>query len=111
MDGRSEPIDVDVKREAGISITFADGHVAHFHLAELRLNCPCAYCRSLRDRDEKVWPRPNSPMPLRMDGAELHGAWGLKITWNDSHATGIYPFEELRRWSEGRADSGPNSGL
>ncbi|MGI9031253.1 MAG: gamma-butyrobetaine hydroxylase-like domain-containing protein, partial [Ilumatobacteraceae bacterium] len=43
-----------------------------------------------------------SPLPLRVEQADLHGAWGLNITWNDGHATGIYPFEMLRRWHEGR---------
>lgn len=103
MDGRFEPVDVDVKRDLGLSVTFADGYVAWFEIAELRLNCPCATCRNLRDRDEDVWPRPGSPTPLRIADAELHGAWGVRITWNDTHATGIYPFDELRRWSESRS--------
>jgi hypothetical protein len=33
----------------------------------------------------------------------VDGAWGLVIMWNDSHATGIFPFESLRRWDEGAA--------
>jgi len=103
VDGRFEPVDVDVKRDLGLSVTFADGYVAWFEIAELRLNCPCATCRNLRDRDEDVWPRPGSPTPLRIAEAELHGAWGVRITWNDTHATGIYPFDELRRWSESRS--------
>lgn len=103
MDSRFEPVDVDVKRDLGLSVTFADGYVAWFEIAELRLNCPCATCRNLRDRDEDVWPRPGSPTPLRIAEAELHGAWGVRITWNDTHATGIFPFDELRRWSESRS--------
>ena len=47
-----------------------------------------------------------------MGDANLHGVWGLVITWNDGHATGIYPFETLRRWSEGEGQQafGPDSG-
>lgn len=104
MEDRFEPVDIDVKREAGVAITYADGHVARFDLAELRLNCPCATCRNLRDHDEVVWPQPASPTPLRIVSAELHGAWGLDVTWNDGHATGIFPFEALREWSEDRSD-------
>lgn len=103
VDASFEPVDVDVKRDLGLSVTFVDGYVARFEVAELRLNCPGATCRNLRDRDEDVWPRPGSPTPLRIADAELHGAWGIRITWNDTHATGIYPFEELRRWSESRS--------
>ena len=101
MDDRYEATDLEVKRDAGVTITFADGHVAQFNLMEIRLGCPCATCRSLREQSEDVWPRPGSPVPLRIDDARLHGAWGINITWNDGHSTGIYPYETLRRWSEG----------
>ena len=50
-------------------------------------------------------------MPLRIDGANLHGAWGLAITWNDGHTTGIFPFESLRRWDEDGGGFAPDSGL
>ena len=100
MDARYEPRDVTVTRDEGIELLFADGHVARFALMDLRLGCPCATCRSLRDRDEDVWPRPTSPQPLRITDAALHGAWGLQITWNDGHATGIFPFDALRRWDD-----------
>lgn len=98
----SEPSDVLVKRDEGLVIRFDDDVVAEFSLMELRLNCPCATCRALRDRDEDVWPRPGSPVPLRIDDAQFHGAWGINLVWNDGHSTGIYPFESLRLWSERR---------
>jgi ATP-binding protein involved in chromosome partitioning len=96
----SEPLEVLVKRDTGLVIRFADELVAELSLMELRLMCPCATCRSLRDQGEEVWPRPGSPVPLRIDDARFHGAWGINITWNDGHATGIFPFESLRSWSE-----------
>jgi DUF971 family protein len=100
MDPRHEPADITVKRDESITIVYVDGHEASFDIMTVRLGCPCATCRSLRDRGEDVWPRPGSPTPLRISDAELHGAWGLGIRWNDGHQTGIYPFEALRRWSE-----------
>lgn len=111
MDEKYEPVTIDVARDEGVTMTFLDGHVAHFDLLSLRQGCPCATCRGLRDQGEAVWPRPGSPTPLRIDHAALHGAWGLAITWNDGHATGIFPFESLRRWHEGGAAFGPDSGL
>jgi DUF971 family protein len=101
VDERYEPAKIDVEREVGVTITYTDGYVASFDLPALRRGCPCATCRDLRERDQEAWPRPGSPLPLTIDTAELHGAWGLNITWNDTHATGIFPFEALRRWSEG----------
>lgn len=111
MDERYEPRTIDVERSQGVTITFFDGAVAAFDLEPLRRACPCATCRGLRDQGQAAWPRPGSPTPLRIEHAELHGAWGLAITWNDGHATGIYPFTELRRWHEGGASFGPDSGL
>lgn len=93
-----------MKRDEGVTLEFADGLVAEFNLTQVRLGCPCAECRSLRDRGEDVWPRPASPLPLRITDADLHGAWGLAITWNDGHSTGIYAFDLLRGWADRAAN-------
>jgi prepilin-type processing-associated H-X9-DG protein len=111
VDERYEIADLVVNREEGITATFADGHVATFELTKLRLGCPCATCRNLRDHGEEAWPRPGDATPLRVSEAKLHGGWGLNITWNDGHSTGIYPFESLRRWSEGQPPFGADSGF
>ena len=100
MDDRHRAEETDVQRDVGVTITYADGYVAHFDLMTLRLGCACAACRGLRERGQDVWPMPTSPLPLRIDDAELHGAWGLRITWNDTHSTSIFPFEALREWHE-----------
>jgi len=111
MDERYEPATIDVARDEAVTITFLDGHVARFDLLALRQGCPCAACRGLRDQGASVWPRAGSPTPLRIDNANLHGAWGLAITWNDGHSTGIFPFESLRRWHTGQVAFPPDSGL
>ena len=100
MEDRYDAVDIEVERSKGLTVTFADEHVAEFDLMRLRLACPCATCRSLRDRGQEAWPTHGSPARLQITTAELHGAWGLNITWNDGHSTGIYTFEQLRRWSE-----------
>ncbi len=110
-DDRFEPASIDVDRTEAVTITYRDGRVARFALAPLRAECPCATCRGLRDGGEVSYPRPNSPQPLTITTAELHGAWGLSITWNDGHSTGIYPFESLRHWDEGGIAFPPDSGL
>jgi len=51
-------IDITVKRDTGIELTFADGMVAQFELVDVRTKCPCATCRSLREKGEVAWPRP-----------------------------------------------------
>jgi DUF971 family protein len=111
VDDRYEPETIDVARDEGVTVTYLDGEVARFDLMRLRLSCPCATCRGLRDRGEAAWPRPGSPTPLRIADAALHGAWGLSITWNDGHSAGIYPWESLRRWHDGGTPFGADSGL
>jgi len=100
VDPRHQPGPIDVKRDEGVTITYADDYVAAFDLMTLRLGCACATCRGMRERHLDVWPGPSSPLPLRIDDAEMHGAWGLRITWNDGHGTGIFPFAALREWHE-----------
>jgi DUF971 family protein len=95
-------VDIQVERERAVTLTFDDGVVCELGLVELRLNCPCAGCRSFRDRGEPSWPRPGSPTALSVTDAELVGAWGISFTWSDGHATGIYPWDALRRWCDER---------
>jgi DUF971 family protein len=90
------PVLIDVERDRGLTLTWADGTTSRFDLDELRQHCPCAECRTRRERNLPVWPRPSSPRPLRVVNAELVGAWGMSITWNDGHSTGIYSWELLR---------------
>ena len=95
-----EPAHVDLERDSALTITWDDRRVTRFDLEELRVNCPCAECRGLRDRGEQAWPRPTSPHPLRAEDAELVGAWGVSLRWNDGHTTGIFTWDTLRAWSD-----------
>lgn len=97
---RFEPQAIDVARSEGVTITFHDGFVARFDLPSLRVECPCAACRDLRERGQPAWPRPGGPTEITIESAQLHGGWGLHVDWSDGHSTGIYPFESLRRWAE-----------
>jgi DUF971 family protein len=97
------PERVELDRREHLLLAWSDGTQIVFGLEELRTNCPCAECRGLRERGLPVWPKPASPRPLEATGADLVGGWGLSITWNDGHATGIYPWSLLRAWREGDA--------
>jgi DUF971 family protein len=92
----SAPVTIDVERDRDVTLTWADGTTSRFGLEELRQHCPCAWCRTQRERDLPVWPLPSSPQPLRIVDAQLVGAWGIGLTWNDGHATGVYSWELLR---------------
>ena len=102
VDEHYEAVDLTVERTRGLSITFADGYLAEIDLMRLRLSCPCAACRSLREKGRAPWPQRSDPDRLSIDDARFHGAWGLNVTWNDGHDTGIYSFELLRKLSEAK---------
>ena len=94
------PRDIEIDRAAAITLTWGDAPPSRYPLEELRVNCPCAECRGLRERGLPVWPKPSSPLPLRVEHAELVGGWGLSITWNDGHSTGIFAWSLLRHWRD-----------
>jgi DUF971 family protein len=96
--------DIDIDRERSVTLTFDDGRICEFALVDLRAACPCASCRSWRDRGEQAWPRPGQSTELTVVDAELVGAWGLSLNWSDGHATGIYSWDALRRWCDGATD-------
>ena len=87
------PVAIDVDRRVGVRLTWEDGSVTAVDLATLRGRCPCAECRSLRERGAFVAPEPSA---LRLADAETVGGYGLGVTWGDGHRTGIYSWELLR---------------
>jgi DUF971 family protein len=107
---RQPPVDIatiTVDRDSHVEVTFDDGKVCRFDLEELRRACPCAACRTARDRGEEAWLTGGQPTGLAIADAHLVGGYALGVTWNDGHSTGIYPFESLRRWCEaGRSTAG-----
>jgi DUF971 family protein len=101
----ASPEAVELDRANGLTVRWADGTSARFGLVELRVNCPCAECRGKREQGAPIWPRPGAPEPLAAVGAELVGAWGLTLRWNDGHDTGIFSWGLLRNWA-GAGDEG-----
>lgn len=41
---------------------------------------------------------------LTISHVELHGSWGIAITWSDGHNAGIHSLEVLRRHAEATHD-------
>jgi DUF971 family protein len=95
------PADIDIRREVSVTVTFEDGVVCQFPVAALRAACPCATCRGMRERGQDV--RVGDDIAIR--DAELSGAWGLSLDWNDGHSTGIYAWSTLRRWWDAGLDT------
>lgn len=108
-----EVVDVVVERQVGLTIEWSDGLRGSIGLTDLRNACPCAACRGRRDQGLEVWPagRTGTAATLQIVDAELVGAWGLSVRWQDGHDTGIYPWDSLRRWLDDDAPSPPDDRL
>lgn len=113
MPSQPQVTDITIDRPQGvIRLTFEGGPEGSIGLTELRLACPCAGCRSARQAGRPVWAPPTGGAVLSVRSAELVGAWGLSITWDDGHSTGIYPFASLAGWLRtGQPSATPDSGL
>lgn len=95
------PTDLDLKKDKGLTIRWADGTTSYYPIAYLRRMSPSADARQLRDEMAKnplaVLPsRPGTGGPLVATGAELVGNYALRITFSDGHSTGIYSWVYLR---------------
>ncbi len=105
----AEVIDVSIERTQSVTVEFDDGVRASFPLADLRRACPCAGCKGAREQGRDPWtPRAGGVSPTIVD-AELVGAWGLSIRWDDGHDTGIYSWDGMRRWYDDDHASGDPS--
>lgn len=97
-EGRFDVVDIEIRRDDAMVLTFADDEIATFPVATLRGACPCATCRGMRERGNDAWPQPGRPATISIVDAQLTGAWGISIEWSDGHSTGIYAWSVLRRW-------------
>lgn len=95
-DSRLQPVRIDVPTPTDLAVEWGDGHTSRYDLEQLRRACSCAECTELRGQGQALWPRPGGPIGLEIHDAELIGAWGLSVRWNDGHETGVYTWESLR---------------
>lgn len=97
----TRPQNITVDRAAGVlRVIWQNGHESVYALRWLRANCPCATCREER-RVMAANPDPlkltsGPPPSSAIEGAEFVGRYAIRFTWQDGHATGIYPFSGLR---------------
>ncbi|HWY43555.1 MAG TPA: DUF971 domain-containing protein [Candidatus Sulfotelmatobacter sp.] len=99
-------VKVHVSTNAGVDITWADGHVSHFDFPYLRDHCPCATCNDEREKKESLAgasptfaASPALPMfkpKARATAATQVGNYAIQISFSDGHSTGIYSYDHLR---------------
>jgi DUF971 family protein len=90
----------------GLEIDWQDGHTSHWSFAWLRHACPCATCQEEREKTGRALgaPPPQPPAllplykaPIGPDTVQQVGRYAISFGWNDSHSSGIYSWDFLRR--------------
>lgn len=99
-------VKVHVSTNAGVDITWSDGHISHYDFIYLREQCPCATCNDERDKKaslaEASTAFSSSPaLPMfkpkpRATAATQVGNYAIQLSFSDGHSTGIYSYDYLR---------------
>jgi len=92
---------LDLKKDRGLTIQWADGATSYFSIPFLRRMSPSAEARTLREQLAKnpltVLPaKAVSSGPLVAESAEFVGNYAIRIRFSDGHDTGIYSWSYLR---------------
>ncbi len=95
------PVHLDLKKDRGLTVQWADGTASYYSVAYLRRMSPSADMRQLRDQMAKnpltVLPsRGSASGPLVVLDAELVGNYAIRLRFSDGHDTGIYSWTYLR---------------
>jgi len=112
------PTALDLKKDRGLTIQWADGTSSYYTIAYLRRMSPSAEARELREQMAKnpltVLPSAPRSGPITAESAELVGHYAIRIRFSDGHDTGIYSWAYLREIAPGapkpQAGDGPPSG-
>lgn len=94
-----EPREIQQEGEAGLRITWGDGHTSRYHAPAMRRSCPCAGCVNEWTGERTLRPESISD-DLTMRDLSLVGRYALNFKWSDGHDSGIYSFRYLRELGE-----------
>ena len=96
------PVGLDLAiAEQELRISWADGVNSVFPLTFLRRHCPCATCRTEREKQSTSLLPIMSEAQAKASSAtttsgHLVGNYAIQLDWSDGHSTGIYDFKLLR---------------
>jgi len=95
---RPASLDLELGRQL-LHVTWGDGMKVSYPALFLRGRCPCAACRTDRERQSKTLLPVLSNIQatvVQATGGHLVGNYALRIEWSDGHASGIFDFRLLR---------------
>lgn len=98
-DDSNAPRDLKVKiKEQLLLIDWKDGSQSNFPMDALRKVCPCAQCKTEREKrsDNPLNILKFDPAGIRVTAANLVGNYAIQLHWSDGHNTGIFDFRFLK---------------
>jgi DUF971 family protein len=90
------------KTEGYLEISWDDGKVCQYPLAQLREACPCVECRGGHQFMGPAY-EPDNLLELKparsygMTSLAQVGNYAIQPIWDDGHSTGIYTWDYMRR--------------
>jgi len=103
------PKRLDLKKDRGLTVEWADGSTSYYSIAYLRKMSPSAEQRELRKQMERnpltVLPSTGSSGPLTAQDAELVGVYAIRIRFSDGHDTGLFSWDYLRSIDPARSSA------
>ena len=94
------PQSLKALKEAGVfEIAWPDGQTFRLPFKLVRCECPCAQCID-EITGVRVLRAESIPDDIRPVELGYSGNYALKIVWSDSHASGIFTWDRLRRLCE-----------
>ena len=97
------PTHIDLQREKGLRLDWADGESTFFPITYLRRMSPSADAKETRKELEHnplaILPASDGS-PVTALGAELVGNYAIRISFSDGHSSGIYSWDYLRSLPE-----------
>ena len=87
----------DIKwTEESVDITWTDGHDSTYNFKYLRVNCGCAECVEEWTNRRLLDPATVS-YDINVEDYITVGKYAIQFLWSDTHYTGIYPFDLMRK--------------
>ncbi len=82
-----------------LALRWSDGVESYLPLTMLRRRCPCAACGGEPDLLNPAVRSTKTPEPsgFVLSAVRPLGNYALQLVWGDSHSSGIYSFDYLRR--------------
>src|SRR5262244_3500104 len=108
MSDPPKPRSIELIGDQFLAIVWDDGHESIYEGPYLRRNCPCAECRTKRERAASASGAgggaaagASSGLTLAMAppvlvGLEEVGRYAVRLRWSDRHSAGLFEFRLLR---------------